>query len=251
MKTLVLIILSSCFVFGITPLEIAKKSKQNTSGFKYSKNILQMILVDINKNESIREIESWTKEGDEKNGDLTLIEFKKPLDVKGVKFLTHEKLDANNDQWLYLPALKRVKRISSSNKSGSFMGSEFSYEDISSREIEKYNYQDKANIIKFNEEDVYVYERYPKDENSGYTKLVVYTSKDEFLTLRIDYYDRKNELLKTANYTWKGKINNTYRVSKISMENFQNKKSTILNYLFDEINISLDDSLFTKRTLQR
>lgn len=249
MKIIIAILFTISTLFALNPEQIADKVKKSSDGFGYSKSVMQMILVDASQNESVREITSYAKERE--NGDYSMIEFKKPLDVKGVKFLTHEKINANNDQWLYLPALKRVKRINSSNKSGSFMGSEFSYEDISSREPSKYNYSKEAKEDVLDGVKVYVYERYPKDKKSGYSKQILWVDKDKFITLKSDFYDRKKELLKTGTYKWKGKIGDTFRVSEITMQNVQNKKSTILRYIDDKIHLDLDDSLFTKRMLAR
>jgi len=74
-------------------------------------------------------------------GDKRLIVFDEPRDIKGTAFLVFSKKVGNDDQWLYLPALKRVKRISANNKSGPFVGSEFAYEDLASQEVEKYTYK--------------------------------------------------------------------------------------------------------------
>ncbi len=247
----ILVLISSSY--ALTPLEIAQKVKHFSDGYGSSKSVLEMILIDQAKNESKRVMHSMTLENKDntgENGDKSLMEFKTPLDVKGTKFLTHEKINKNNNQWLYLPALKRIKRITSKNKSGSFMGSEFSYEDIASREPSKYNYSQKYEEVELNGIKCYKYERYPKDENSGYSKQVAWVDKDRFITLKVDFYDKKKELLKTATYSNYKKIKNTYRVGNIFMINHQNYKSTRLNYLEDEIHLNLDESLFTKRYLK-
>ena len=116
--------------------------------------------------------------------------FDKPRDVKGTAFLSFSHAVGADDQWLYLPALKRVKRIASRNKSGPFMGSEFAYEDLSSFEVEKYTY-------KFLRDETceggtcYVVEQYPVDKNSGYTRRVVWLDHNEYRVWKIDFYDRK------------------------------------------------------------
>ncbi len=75
------------------------------------------------------------------DGDKSLFVFDEPRDVQGTAFLIHAHREDADDQWLYLPALKRVKRISSANRSGSFMGSEFAYEDMTAQEVEKFTYR--------------------------------------------------------------------------------------------------------------
>ncbi len=254
MKKIVLFtIFFSTSLFALSPFEIASKVKANSDGYESARTVVEMILMDQAKNSSKRVMHSISmenKEDDGVNGDKSLIEFKTPLDVKGTKFLSHEKINKNNNQWLYLPALKRVKRITSKSKSGSFMGSEFSYEDISSRDLNKYTYSKDYKESKIDDKDVYIYERYPKDENSGYSKQVLYVDKNKFLVYKAQFYDRKNELLKTAIYSGYKKFGNTYRLKKIIMTNHQNLKSTTLKYLKDEIHLNLDDKLFSKRYLK-
>lgn len=252
-KKILLVSLLVSSVFALTPSQIATKVKQSSDGYESSKSIMEMILIDQAKNESKRVMHSISleKKSDEENdGDKSLMEFKTPLDVKGTKFLTHEKINKNNNQWLYLPALKRIKRITSKNKSGSFMGSEFSYEDISSREPSKYAYSKTYEEVTLNKMKCYKYERYQKDKNSGYSKQIIWVDKSQFLVLKIEFYDKKEELLKTAIYSGYKKIKDTYRVSSIFMKNHQNYKSTKLNYIEDEIHLNLDESLFTKRYLK-
>ena len=130
------------------------------------------------------------------------------------------------------------------------MGSEFSYEDISSREPSKYLHSKNFSEAKLDRLDVFVYERYPKDTNSGYSKQVLYVDKKSYVILKVDYYDKKKELLKTARYSGYKKIGNTYRVKNIKIQNHQNLKSTNLEYVEDEIHLNLDEKLFSKRYLK-
>ena len=130
------------------------------------------------------------------NGDKTLSIFDQPKDIKGTAFLTHAHSEKANDQWIYLPAIKRVKRINSRSKSGPFMGSEFSYEDIGSTEVSKYDYNYLRSET-INGEDCYVLEAIPRDKDSGYTRTVHWLDKAHFRAQRIDFYDRKKTLLKT------------------------------------------------------
>ena len=123
----------------------------------------------------------------------TLTIFDEPLDVKGTALLSFSHKHGNDDQWLYLPALKRVKRIASSNMSGPFMGSEFAYEDIASQEVEKYTYK-YIGEESFEGKEALLIERYPVDKHSGYTRQPVWVDKERYIPLKVDYYDRKNAL---------------------------------------------------------
>ncbi|MBL7050508.1 MAG: outer membrane lipoprotein-sorting protein, partial [Nitrospira sp.] len=177
-------------------LAIAREADERDKGFGDSTSSMTMTLRNKHGQESIRKIRTRTLEV-EGDGDKSLSIFDNPKDVKGTAFLNFTHRVGDDDQWLYLPALKRVKRISSRNKSGSFMGSEFAYEDISSQEVEKYTYKWIRDEV-YEGQDCFVGESYPVDKkNSGYTRLLSWIDKKEYRTLRVEYYDRKNSHLKT------------------------------------------------------
>ena len=120
-------------------LEIAIEADSRDKGFGDSTAQITMTLMDKYGQSTKRAIRNRTFEVDNE-GDKSLVIFDSPGDVRGTAFLSHTKKADSDNQWLYLPALKRVKRIASSNKAGPFMGSEFSYEDIASQEVEEYTY---------------------------------------------------------------------------------------------------------------
>ncbi len=248
-KTVLITLLTATSLMALTNMEIAQKADEVTDGFGSSIAKTEMILINASGQQSVRELEIKTLEGE--NGDKTISTFLTPADVKGTKTLTHEHVDRDDDQWLYLPALRRVKRIASSNKSGSFMGSEFSYEDIGNQHYNKFTYGDKVEEVDLNGVKCYKGERYPKDKNSGYTKQVSWVSKDKFLLLRVDYYDRKSELLKTAIFSDYKQIDGVWRVGKIEMKNYQNDKSTVLIWKEDKVHAGLSDKEFNKRVLKK
>ena len=121
-------------------LEIAKKNDLANQGFVSERSVMEMKLINAHGDITTRRMKSEIVEG-KNDGDKSIVIFEWPADVKGTKMLTHSKKTGDDQQWLFLPAIKRVKRISSRNKSGSFMGSEFSYEDLGSQEIEKFTYE--------------------------------------------------------------------------------------------------------------
>jgi outer membrane lipoprotein-sorting protein len=249
MRWFINILLWSVTLFALTNEQLAQKSDALTDGFVSSTANMTMTLINANNQKTIRDMKMVTLEG--KNGDKTLMEFLSPADVKGTKMLTHEHLNKDDDQWLYLPALKRVKRIASRNKSGSFMGSEFSYEDTANVSWEKYTYKDGLEEVMLDGVVCYKGERYPKDTNSGYTKQITWIAKDTLLVKRIDYYDRKKELLKTAVFSQWKKIDGIYVMGKIDMTNHQNSKKTILVWSNQHIKAGLNDKDLSKRELKR
>jgi outer membrane lipoprotein-sorting protein len=252
--TVAMIFISSASVFAQTPeekgLQIATESDKRDIGFGDSQSDLTMILRNKQGNESTRKISNKTLEvtGD---GDKSLVIFNEPKDVKGTAFLSFTHKSGPDDQWLYLPALKRVKRIASDNKSGPFMGSEFAYEDISSQEVEKYTYK-YIKDEKMNGVDCYLVERYPVDRSSGYTRQEVWYDKEHYRPMKVVFYDRKNSKLKTLNYEdYKQYLNKYWRADKLSMVNHQTGKSTDLifeNYKFAN---GFSDSDFNKNSLKR
>ena len=118
-------------------------------------------------------------------GDKSLTIFQSPRDIKGTAFLSFAKILDPDDQWLYLPALKRVKRISSTNKSGPFVGSEFAYEDLSAQELKKYTYK-WLRDEPCGDLQCFVVEQAPTYKNSGYTRAVVWYDKSEYRQRKID-----------------------------------------------------------------
>ena len=236
-------------LFAMSGYEIAKKSDETVSGFESSISTMQMVMINAAGQKTVREMKGATLE--KEGGDKSLMEFLSPADVKGTKLLTYQHIDKDDDQWLYLPALKRIKRISSRNKTGSFMGSEFSYEDIAAQEVEKYTYPGETVEVPCGDKTCYKGERIPKDRLSGYTKQITWVDKDTFLVQKVEYYDRKGALLKTATFSDYKKIDGIWRVGKIDMKNHQNDKETLLIWVDDKVKAGLTDKHFNKRVLKQ
>ncbi|WP_455221102.1 outer membrane lipoprotein-sorting protein [Kaarinaea lacus] len=229
---------------------IAVEADKRDSGWKDQKSDLKMILRNRQGQETERNIRNKQLEV-EGDGDKSMSIFDSPADVKGTAFLSYTHATKPDDQWLFLPALKRVKRISSNNKSGPFMGSEFAYEDITSQEIEKFTYKwikDEA----IEGRDAFVMERYPTYKHSGYTKQIAWIDKEMYQPLKIDFYDRKGDLLKTLTYHgYKQYLGKYWRPDRMEMVNHITKKSTTLlweNYSFDN---GFTDRDFDKNSLKR
>jgi outer membrane lipoprotein-sorting protein len=231
-------------------LAIATEADKRDSGFVDYSNDVKMILRNKQGQESVRVIRSKTLEVDG-DGDKSMTIFDEPRDVKGTALLSFTHKEGPDDQWLYLPALKRVKRISSDNKSGPFMGSEFAYEDIASQEIEKYTYKFLRDD-KLDGTEVFVIERYPVDKKSGYTRQVIWMDKERYKELKVEFYDRKNSLLKTLVLSdYNQYLDHFWRAHTMQMDNHQTGKSTTLiqsNYKFKT---GLTDRDFDKNSLKR
>ena len=228
-------------------LEVAKAADLADQGFVSTIVQLKMTLKNKNGQTSERSLSNRILELTE-DGDKSLIVFNSPKDVKGTATLTYTHKIGADDQWLYLPSIKRVKRISSNNKSGPFVGSEFAYEDLSSQEVEKYTYKflkEEGNLL-FVEQD-------PVDPKSGYTRRIATYNKDKGYRLeKVEFYDRKNSLLKTLTYSdyklYKGKF---WRAGSMNMLNHQSNKETLLQFSDYNFGADLSDDDFTQVALQR
>lgn len=233
-------------------LEVALEIDARDQGFQDSRVEMQMLLKNAEGQTSTRVLWLETLETEDPEvGDKSLSYFEEPGDIEGTAFLSFTKILDPDDQWLYLPALKRVKRISSSNKSGPFVGSEFAYEDLTSFEVGKYDYrylrEEACGAM-----TCHVVERFPKYENSGYTRQVAWVDTVEYRIVKVDFYDRKDSLLKTLNSTgWNEYLGKYWRPSQQHMINHQTGKETILTFQPFEFRTGLTDRNFSKSRLSR
>lgn len=233
-------------------LAIAEEADRRDLGWGDSEVSLNMILRNAQGQSSVRDLRIRNLEVEDRSlGDKSLTIFDKPRDIKGTAFLSFTKILDPDDQWLYLPALKRVKRISSANKSGPFVGSEFAYEDLVSQEVGRYTYKwlkDEA----CGDLTCFVVERVPLYKHSGYTKQITWIDQGEYQVRKVEFYDRKDALLKTLDMTeYKQYLGKYWRPHKMDMLNHQTKKSTTLSFTDYTFQNGLSDADFRKNRLKR
>ncbi len=231
-------------------LAIAKEMKARDLGWIDTNADTQMILRSPDGRESVREIRIKTLEVQD-NGDKALTVFDEPKDVAGTAFLSFSNIEGPDDQWIYLPALKRVKRIATRNKSGPFMGSEFAFEDMTSFEIEKYQFN-YLRDEKYKGQDMFVVEQIPTDKYSGYSKQIAWVDKEHYRTYQIEFYDRKDALLKILTMDDYQLYEEKYwRALRADMDNYQTGKSTTLLTRDIRFKEGLDEKDFDKNALRR
>lgn len=238
-------------------LRLAEEAKAAAKGYHQQSATGRMVLRDAQGNTNERSFESRILEDldeTDEEGLRGIIIFLSPPDIKNTALLTIGQKSADDYQWLYLPALKRVKRISGTSKTGAFVGSEFSFEDLSAAAIEDYEYKwlseepcpDQAGLT------CNVIERRPKDDESGYSRIVSWEEVGTFRHFKTDFYDRKGTLLKTLTVTRQEKFNDRWwRAMDMVMSNHITGKSTQMlwsNYDFDT---PLQAGDFTVRALER
>jgi hypothetical protein len=232
--------------------EIAARSDRSDRGFGDSEVELQMILRNAAGQQSTRELQISTLElPDESTGDKSLVLFNTPRDIEGTALLSYARILEPDDQWLYLPALKRVKRVSSANKSGPFVGSEFAFEDFTSLELNKFSYQ-YVGTESCGDLTCDVLERTPRYENSGYSRQVAKIDQQVFQVRQVDFYDRRNDLLKTLTMEdYRDYGNGLWRAQLLRMVNHQTGKSTDLVYGEYTFASGQSDQDFVKGRLSR
>lgn len=231
-------------------LAIAKAQKARDLGWQDSQSEMKMILRSANGNENTRLIQIKSLEV-QSDGDKSLMVFNEPRDVQGTAFLSYSHIEGPDDQWIYLPALKRVKRIASKTKTGSFMGSEFSYEDLASFEVEKYDFKflrDEA----CGEFTCHVVESYPKDPYSGYTRLISWIENKDYRIQKIEFYDKKSALLKTMVVEKYELLEEKHwRPTHSVMTNHQTGNATELQWYNIKLKTGLGEADFSQNNLRR
>jgi hypothetical protein len=231
-------------------LKIAQDARAREEGFGNFTAQQVMVLRNKQGQESRRQLRVQVLEVPD-GGDKTLFVFDEPRDVQGTAFLVHAQRDSADDQWLYLPALRRVKRINSANQSGSFMGSEFAYEDLTPPEVEKFTYR-YLRDEPCGDLTCTVTERFPVNTRSNYRRQLVWRDKDELRVRKVEYYDRKDAHLKTLTLTnYQQYLDRYWRAGEMTMMNHLTGKSTVLTWTDYEFRTGLEDRDFTQTGLRR
>lgn len=231
-------------------LAIAEDARARDGGYGDFTARQVMVLRNRQGQESRRQLRVQVLEVPD-DGDRTLFVFDDPRDVRGTAFLVHAHREGDDDQWIYLPAMRRVRRISSANRSGSFMGSEFAYEDLTQSAVEKFTYRylrdEPCGSLSCT-----VTERIPTDDRSGYSRQVVWRDKDERRIWKVEYYDRRDELLKTlAVSDYERYLERYWRAGEMSMVNHLTGKSTVLTWTDYAFRTGLDEGDFSQTALRR
>jgi hypothetical protein len=213
----------------LTPVEqgraIWEEKDRREAGYRDLQVTLEMILRDRRGTESRRELSISQLEMPD-DGDRLLVVFDTPKQIRGTALLSYSYQTQPDDQWLYLPAVKRVKRIASQNKSGPFLSSEFAFEDMVLQELEKFEYR-LIGREACGDRQCYRVERRPLDRFSGYSRQEVLLDRETLRVEQIDYFDRAQrplKVLRVSDYElFEGRF---WKAGRMFMENLQTGKST-------------------------
>ena len=254
-KILVLVVILMIIPFllpaqsQITGLEVMEKVYNRPAGDDMSGK-LTMTLTNSRGESRVRKIEQSTK--DFGNIEKKIMFFQYPADVRDTSFMnwSYDEAGKDDDQWIYLPALKKIKRISSDSKSDYFMGSDFTYDDLGDR----HPAEDNHRILR--EETVqgqacYVVESTPIDQDYMYSRTISWVIKDVWIGLKKEFYDEDGELLKTLTVQKYDKINGFWIILHSQMHNIQKDHTTDMILQDVKINGGVDAGIFTTRMMMR
>jgi len=262
-KPLGLIVLFSVLLLGfwvphteagkLTGEEIIKKSRDLIYQVEDQKNTVNLLLIERDgSKKKIIATRFWKNYRSKKGVDskmLLITEF--PPDSRGISFLIwdYSKKNKGDDLWLYLPALRMVRRISAQDQNDAFLGSDLTFGDMGQRRLD----EDVHTFLKeeaYRGTPVYLVESAPIEKSSIYSKKTSWISKKDWTVLKIDYYDRNKKLLKRQTIDWQT-VNGLFVWKETNVTNVQNGHRTLFGVGDLEVNIGLQDGDFTERTLKR
>lgn len=212
---------------------------------------LKMVLIGARGRRTERALRIQQLEGTD-DGDKILVVFDVPASIRGTALLSHAHIARDDDQWLFLPALKRTKKIASRNKTGPFVGSEFAFEDLSPQELHKYDYAYVGEDTVAGQ-PCFVVDRFPKDNHSGYSRQRVWLDQAHLRTLRIDFFDRSERPSKQLTVTdYERFVGQYWKPGFMRMENLRTGKRTELHWIDYEFGLGFDeDRDFSVNSLRR
>ena len=233
---------------SLTGKQIIEKVYNRPAGDDQTSD-LTMTLINKSGDQRVRKIKQFTK--DLGNVEKSIMFFLSPADVKNTSFMSWAyDSDQSDDQWIYLPALKKTKRISSDSKSDYFMGSDFTYDDLGDRKLE----DDTHKLLReetMDGKECYVVESLSKDEDYMYSKTVVWVNKSNFIGVQKEFYDEDEDLLKILSIKEVEEISGIWVITNSEMKNVQKNHRTTMVLNNVQINTGMSESKFSERMMMR
>ncbi len=255
MKKIILITVAMVAVFTITlqeakawlsGQEIMEKVYHNPTGSDMQSE-LTMTLINARGEERVRQLKQFTRTDDDVEKKIMF--FVSPADVRNTSFMNYSYTDGrDDDQWIYLPALRRVRRISSDGKSDYFMGSDFTYDDLGERHPDEDTHTLKGEEV-IDGQACYVVESIPKDASYMYSKTITWVMKANYLGLKREFYDRDGKLLKTLQINEFDQVDGFWTILETEMHNVQRSHRTVMSLKNVQYNTGIRDNRFTERAM--
>lgn len=242
-----LLVLAGTPLFALDGREIAQRVYDRDTG-ETTHSLVQMVLLESGGDTSTRTVENWIRDPAEGTSSSVVV-FHEPAAVKNTRFLTIENKNRDDDQWIFLPGLGRVRRIAASEGDSSFMGTDFTYDDMQSREVD----EDSHTLLreeKMDDYDCYVLESVPKESSPQYSKRIQWIAKDSWIPVKIELYDSDGALQKVLTVKRLEKVQGFWTIIDTTMTNVQTGHSTALNIKKLVYNQDVPEGLFTVNFLR-
>ena len=228
--------------------EIMKKVYEQDAA-EDRKSTLKMTLINDRGNERIREIKQLERDFGEVEKKIMV--FTSPRDVEGTAFMNWSyENQTDDDQWLYMPALGKIRRISGGDQSDRFMGSDFTYEDLGERGLDE-DQHTRLRTEELEGKECYVVKNDPKKQDYMYSKTITWVAKDEWIGLKKEFYDPQGNLLKILRVEEYREIDGILTVTESEMHNVQQEHKTIVQLDSVEYDTGIPERKFTQRTMKR
>ena len=235
-----------------TPLDVAT-NYQNAFFYagKDMRSVVSMRLIESGGKERIREMTMLRSNSDKSLDQKYFIYFHQPADVEGMTFMVYKSPQKDDDRWLFIPGLDLVKRIAANDKRSSFVGSDFTYEDVSGRDLGEDNFTNLKEEA-LDGKDCYVLESVPKDpKSSDYSRKRSWIDKATWLPWKEEYYDARGELFKVYTTEEVRSVADIPTATKRKIINVKNQHQTLVSFDQIEYNVGIEQELFTERYLKR
>jgi len=263
--------IESIFVIGLATVIIAQTAYAQLSGYprsgrdimlkvdergevKTEYNKTRMTLINKKGKTRVRDVVRYEKSFNGEKGidSKSLIFFESPADIRGTGLLLWSYTDAGkeDDRWLYLPALKKIRRIAGKSKNEYFMGTDFTYDDMGGRNVD----DDTHKLLGKEELDgveCYKIESIPVDKDDQYSKKIAWVIPDKWITAKVEFYDKNMQLQKTLTISDIRKVDNIWTPYLLFMDNLSKKHQTKIEVIEVSFNSEMKDQIFTTTTLQR
>lgn len=231
-----------------TGLEVMRRTDERDTG-RTSRYTVSMTLLSKAGAKRQREVIAYSKDyGDAKK---TVMAFRTPKDVAGVGYLTwdYDEKGKDDDMWLFMPALKKVRRVTGSSRNDDFMGTDFTYEDMGSRDLDKDDFSLSGSET-VGGADCWVVVAVPKGADP-YSRRVLRVRKDDYVIAGAEYYDRQGKLLRLLSVPVIERVDGVWTAMRMEMKNVQDGHSTVIEMSDVRYNLEIDDELFTVAAIER
>lgn len=251
--TATLLALGLSTVTGMASEDAAEIMKRSHLAYYYAADDglaqVKMTITDRRGKERVKEFIMLRMDEEEGGKQKYYTYFKKPSDISRLTFMVHKVPDGNDRRWIYIPSVDLVKPISADDKNSSFVGSHFSYEDVSGRHWSEDNHQLLADST-VDGAAVWVIESVPAEPYKGFARKLSYISKENDLPLMERYFDKKGKPLRIFRAERIDEVDGVITIMTRSMENLKKGGKTVIEFSNIDYNVGMDKSIFTERYLK-